>query len=52
MSIEAQQPVIDIEIIQHATTRSKYCINVDMANTTIDGVSELEVGKNSNLAFD
>ena len=50
MSIEAQ-PVIDIEIILHARSDAKYCITVDMANTTIDGASELEVGKNSNLAF-
>ena len=30
---------------------AKYCISGDMANVMIDGVSELEMGKNNNLPF-
>ena len=38
-------------LLKHKRSDAKYCITVDMANTTIDGASELEAGKNSNLAF-
>ena len=44
MSIQAQ-PVIDHRHRNEtAGSDAKYCITVDMAKTTIDGTSELEVG--------
>ena len=45
--LEARIPCL----LKHKRSDAKYCMTVDMANTTIDGASELEVGKNSNLAF-
>ena len=45
------QPIIDIHRSHTAVSDAKYCISGDMANVMIDGVSELEMGKNNNLPF-
>ena len=52
MSIQVQ-PVVDIGIISNhrAESDAKYCISVDMAKVMLDGTSELEVAKNTNLPF-
>ena len=50
MSMQSQ-PIIDIHRSHAAVSDAKYYISGDMANVMVDGVSELEMGKNNNLPF-